>query len=103
MAPIFNEFEDERALAEEVQSRISQGTSRTTIMSYRTRMIGPNASRTKPRPVRLMNPKGPSPRGITKGDELRAILHDFGFSKQESSDLEEKLDRGRILLVDTGN
>gem|GEM_PF-6955778 len=66
MAPIFNEFEDERALAEEVQSRISQGTSRTTIMSYRTRMIGPNASRTKPRPVRLMNSKGPSRRGITK-------------------------------------
>jgi len=31
MAPTFNEFEDERALAEEVQSRISQGTSKDNL------------------------------------------------------------------------
>lgn len=104
MAPTFNEFEDERALAEEVQSRISQGTSKDNlyVLSHdddRTERVADKTEASVPDELE----GSIAAQYNKKGDELRAILHDFGFSKQESSDLEEKLDRGRILLVDTGN
>lgn len=34
-----------------------------------------------------------------KGEELRAIFEEFGFSSEEAGDLEEKLDHGKILLL----
>lgn len=34
-----------------------------------------------------------------KGDELRAIFEEFDFSSDEASDLVEKLDHGKILLL----
>jgi hypothetical protein len=36
-----------------------------------------------------------------KGDELRAKLQEVGFSEQEASRYEEKLDEGRILMLVT--
>src|SRR5699024_4550929 len=36
-----------------------------------------------------------------KGDELRNQLEEIGFSKDEASNLEEKLDHGKVLLITT--
>lgn len=38
-----------------------------------------------------------------KGDELRAQFKEFGFSQDEANELEEKLDHGSILLINTSN
>ncbi|MBR2759061.1 MAG: general stress protein [Exiguobacterium sp.] len=34
-----------------------------------------------------------------KGDELRADFQEFGFTKEESERLAEKLDQGKVLVV----
>ena len=38
---------------------------------------------------------------LIQGDELRNKLQEIGFSENEASELEEKLDHGKILLVIT--
>ena len=34
-----------------------------------------------------------------KGDELRARLNEIGFDENTSSDLEDKLDEGKVLVI----
>ncbi|MEC2310449.1 YflT domain-containing protein [Bacillus atrophaeus] len=38
-----------------------------------------------------------------KGDELRNKIHEIGFSEQEASQFEERLDEGKVLLFVTDN
>jgi len=101
MKPTLLEFDDDQKLAEDVKSRIAQGASPDNlyVLSHdddRTERVAETAGADVPDELE----GSIAARYNKKGDELRTILDDFGFSQQEASDLEEKLDHGKVLLID---
>ncbi len=108
MKPIVKEFQDDTKLTEEVQKQIENGISKDDlyVISHdddRTKRVADNAD---------ANTVGAGEQGFgtslknvfrKKGDELRAKFNELGFSQDESSELEEKLDHGKILLLIADN
>lgn len=107
MKPFVKEFEDENTLMEEViaQSRNGVAKEHIYVISHdddRTDRVAENTG---------ANTVGIKEEGLltavgnafkTKGDELRTHFKELGFSQFEANELEEKLDRGKILLIITG-
>ncbi|GAA0608785.1 general stress protein [Virgibacillus siamensis] len=106
MKPTVKEFQDDTALMKEVKSQAGKGVSKDNmyVMSHdddRTDRVAGNVD---------ANKVGIQEEGLDtavnnifrkKGDELRTKFNELGFSKDEASELEEKLDHGEILLVIT--
>lgn len=103
MKPIVNEFKDDVELKKEIDRLAEKGVSKNNlnIMSHdddRTERVADSISAGK------LGEGFSTEQGNTfnkKGDELRAQLKELGFSQNEASDLEEKLDHGTILLINT--
>lgn len=104
MKPIIKEFQDDKILMEEVKIQSQKGISKDNlyVISHdhdRTERVAENTG---------ANTVGIHEEGLatyvsnifkSKGDELRTKLQELGFSQQEANIYEEKLDRGKILLV----
>ncbi|GIO23600.1 general stress protein [Oceanobacillus sp. J11TS1] len=104
MKPIVKEFHDDQALIEEVKLQSQKGISKDNlyVMSHdddRTDRVAKNVD---------ANTVGVKEEGLgtvvnnifrKKGDELRAKFKELGFSQAEASELEERLDHGKILLL----
>lgn len=102
------EFQDDMNLIEEVNVQSSKGVSRDDmyVVSHdddRTNRIADKVN---------VNEIGVKEEGLKvaienifnkKGDELRNKFQEIGFSEKEASELEEKLDHGKILLVIKNN
>lgn len=104
MKPIYQEFQDDMMLVDEVKQLINQGVSQENLY-----VISHDDDRTSRIANKIdVNEIGIEEEGIKaavknifqkKGDELRAKFVEVGFSKEEASVLEEKLDHGKILLL----
>ena len=108
MKPIVKEFYDDQALMEEVKLQSQKGISKDNlyVMSHdedRTDRVAKNVD---------ANKVGVKEEGLgtavnnifrKKGDELRAKFEELGFSQAEASELEERLDHGKILLLIDNN
>lgn len=104
MTPIVKEFQDDMALVEEVKIQNSMGVSKDNLY-----VISHDDDRTK----RIANKVNANEIGVKeeglklavenmfnkKGDELRNKFEEIGFSENEASMLEEKLDHGKIFLI----
>lgn len=105
MKPAVTEFKDDVELKEEVKRLSQEGVSQNHlyVMSHdddRTDRVTDNI------PAVDAGEELSTANGNVfnkKGDELRAQLKELGFSKEEASEYEEKLDHGTILLIDTSN
>jgi len=105
MKPEVKEFKDDVELKKEIDKLVGQNTSKRNIyvMSHdddRTDRVADSIS------------AGKLGEGFTtedgnvfnkKGDELRGQLKELGFNQDEADELEEKLDHGSILLINTSN
>ncbi|MUV36771.1 General stress protein 17M [Lentibacillus sp. JNUCC-1] len=106
MKPSVKEFKDDTKLKEEVKSLAEKGVSKDTlyVLSHdddRTDRVADSVDANK---VGLSEQELSTYVGNIfrkKGDELRAKFQELGFPEQEAGDLEEKLDHGTILLVNT--
>lgn len=108
MKPIYKEYQDDLELVEEVKLQISKGVSKDNLY-----VISHDDDRTKRIADKVdANEIGIEEEGLKeafqnifrkKGDELRTKFNEIGFSKNEASELEEKLDHGKILLILTHN
>ncbi len=100
MKPAVKEFQDDTALMDEVKRQAAAGISKDDLYVIahdddRTDRVAGNVNANEPDDlIKLVGT-----RYDKKGDELRAILEEFGFSSNESDDLEEKLDHGKVLLL----
>lgn len=108
MKPVVKEFQDDVALMQEVKLQSQKGISKDNlyVISHdddRTDRVAGNVD---------ANKVGVSEEGLEtavgnlfrkKGDELRAKFKELGFSQEEASELEEKLDHGKILLLIANN
>lgn len=108
MKPIVKEFQDDQELIDEVKAQSKKGVSKDDlyVISHdddRTDRVAKQANG---------NEVGIKEEGLKvaignlfhkKGDELRAKLHEIGFSAKEADELEEQLDHGKILLIITNN
>lgn len=97
------EFTDDTSLITEIQELVSSGIPRENlyVLSHddnRTNRVAENAN---------ANQIGIEEEGLAtavgnifrrKGDELREKLKQFGYTQEESAELENKLDAGKILL-----
>lgn len=106
MKPAVKEFKDDTELMKEVKSLSEKGVSKDHlyVMSHddeRTARVASNADASE---------VGANEEGLgtavgnifrKKGDELRTKFKELGFSQQEADNLEEKLDHGTILLMNT--
>lgn len=100
MKPAVKEFQDDTELMGEVNRQAAAGIAKDDlfVISHdddRTHRVAGSVNANEPDD--LSNPVGT--RYDKKGDELRAIFEEFGFTSNESDDLEEKLDHGKILLL----
>lgn len=106
MKPIVKEFQDDLELVDEVQLLYDRGVSKDNlyVISHdddRTKRIADKGN---------VNEIGVKEQGLKiaienmfnkKVDELRNKLEEISFSEQEANMLEEKLDHGKILLINT--
>lgn len=106
MKPAVIEFKDDAALMKEVKSLSEKGVSKDHlyVMSHdedRTNRVAENVDASE---------VGISEEGLStavgnifrkKGDELRTKFQELGFNQQEADNLEEKLDHGTVLLLNT--
>lgn len=106
MKPFVKEFADEKVLMEEVIAQSRKGIAKENlyVISHdedRTERVAENTG---------ANTVGIQEEGLltavgnvfkTQGDELRSKFKELGFSQLEANELEEKLDRGKILLIIT--
>lgn len=104
MKPIVKQFQDDKALMQEVKTQADNGVKKENlyVMSHdddRTDRVAGNVD---------ANEVGMSEESFRtavgnifrkKGDELRAKFQDLGFDQSEADELEEKLDHGNILLL----
>lgn len=104
MKPIVKEFQDDTLLMQEVKIQANNGVSKENlyVISHdddRTdRVAGKvNANEVGVNEEGLGNAVGNIFR--KKGDELRTKFQELGFDKSEASELEEKLDHGKTLLM----
>lgn len=106
MKPVVKEFKDDVELKEEVKSLAAKGVSKDNlyVMSHdedRTDRVADSVDASK---VGLDEQElSTAVKNVfrKKGDELRAKFKELGFTQQEADNLEEKLDHGTILLVNT--
>lgn len=106
MKPEVKEFQDDMDLIEEVKTQANKGVSKENMY-----VVSHDDDRTKRLADKVnANEIGIKEEGLKvamenifnkKGDELRNKLQEIGFSENEASELEEKLDHGKILLVIT--
>lgn len=104
MKPEVKEFQDDTNLIEEVNVQASKGVSKDDMY-----VVSHDDDRTKRIADKVnANEIGVKEEGLKvalenifnkKGDELRNKFQEIGFSENEASELEEKLDHGKILLV----
>lgn len=106
MKPIVKEFQDDLELVDEVQLLYDRGVSKDNlyVISHdddRTKRISDKGN---------VNEISIKEQGLKiaienmfnkKVDELRNELEEISFSEQEANMLEEKLDHGKILLINT--
>jgi len=106
LKPEVKEFQDDMDLIEEVKTQANKGVSKENMY-----VVSHDDDRTKRLADKVnANEIGIKEEGLKvamenifnkKGDELRNKLQEIGFSENEASELEEKLDHGKILLVIT--
>lgn len=106
MKPIVKEFQDDMELVQEVEAQAINGVSKDNLY-----VISHDDDRTKRIADKVnANEIGVKEEGLKvaienmfrkKGDELRAKFQEIGFSSNEASELEEKLDHGKVLLIIT--
>lgn len=104
MKPTVHEFQDDQALISEVETLASRGISKDNLY-----VISHDDDRTNRIAEKVnANEIGVKETGLKvamenmfnkKGDELRAKFEEIGFSADEASALEEKLDHGKVLLI----
>ena len=104
MKPIVKEFQDDMELVEEVKLQANKGISKDHLY-----VISHDDDRTKRVAEKVnANEIGIQEEGLKvamenmfnkKGNELRNKFEEIGFNAQEASELEEKLDHGKILLI----
>lgn len=104
MKPIVKEFQDDQALIAEVEAQAIKGISKDDLY-----VISHDDNRTDRVADKVnANEVGLKEEGLKvaienlfhkKGDALRAKFKELGFSAPEASELEEKLDHGKILLL----
>ncbi|ASK62267.1 general stress protein [Virgibacillus phasianinus] len=104
MKPAVKEFQDDKALMEEVKTQTQKGISKDNlyVISHdddRTDRVAGNvdASEIGAKEEGLGTAVGNIFR--KKGDELRTKFKELGFPQEEANELEEKLDHGKILLL----
>lgn len=99
MKPAVKEFQDDTALMDEVKRQAAAGIAKDDlfVISHDDDRTDRAGSVNANEPDDLSNLVGT--RYDKKGDELRAIFEEFGFTSNKSDDLEEKLDHGKILLL----
>jgi len=103
MKPIVQEFTDDIQLKKEIERLDEAGKSKDKlyVMSHdddRTDRVADSVDAGK------LGEDLTTDQGnvfTKKGDELRAQFKELGFSQEEANELEEKLDHGTILLIDT--
>lgn len=103
MKPTVKEFKDDVELKKEIDKLSDEGKNKDNlyVMSHdddRTDRISDSISAGK------LGEGFTTEKGnvfTKKGDELRAQFKELGLSQEEANKLEEKLDHGTILLVDT--
>jgi hypothetical protein len=100
MKPTVQEFQDDTKLKEEVKAQIHAGVKKENlyVISHdddRSDRVAGSVGANEPDDLGELVGKKYS----KKGDELRAVFQEFGFSTGEASELEEKLDHGKILLL----
>ena len=106
MKPVVKEFKDDVSLKEEVKSLAAKGVSKENlyVMSHdddRTDRVADSVDASKVGIEEQSLETSVKNVFRKKGDELRAKFEELGFNKQEAEALEEKLDHGTILLVNT--
>lgn len=102
MKPTIKEFKDDVELKKEIDDLAGKGKSKDKlyVMSHdddRTERVADSINAGK------LGEGFATEKGnvfTKKGDELRAQFKELGFSQDEASELEEKLDHGTILLID---
>lgn len=104
MKPIVQEFQDDQSVITEVENLAGKGISKDNLY-----VITHDDDRTKRIADKVnANEIGMEETGLKvamenmfnkKGDELRAKFEEIGFSANEASELEEKLDHGKVLLI----
>ncbi|MFZ3577206.1 general stress protein [Virgibacillus sp. DJP39] len=106
MKPIVKEFQDDTQLMDEVNMLSERGVSTRDLY-----VVSHDSDRTDRVADKVdANKVGMKEEGITesvgnmfrkKGDELRVKFKELGFPQDEANELEEKLDHGKILLINT--
>lgn len=104
MKPIVKEFQDDTLLMQEVKIQANNGVSKENLY-----VISHDDDRTDRVASKVnANEVGVDEQGLgkavgnifrKKGDELRNKFQELGFDQSEASELEEKLDHGKILLM----
>lgn len=100
MTPAVKEFQDDAELMAEVRRQASNGISKHDlyVISHdddRTERVADAVDANEPDDLNELV----GTRYTKKGEELRAIFEEFDFSSDEASNLEDKLDHGKILLL----
>lgn len=100
MKPVVKEFQDDVKLMKEVQRQAANGVSKDNlyVVSHdddRTDRVAGKVEANEPDELGELV----GARYNKKGDELRKIFQEFGFTSDEAGDLEEKLDHGTIFLL----
>lgn len=108
MKPVVKEYQDDTQLMEEVKNLSAQGVAKEDLY-----VVSHDSDRTDRVADKVdANTVGLKEEGLTeavgnvfrkKGDELRVKFQEIGFSEDEASELEEKLDHGKILLINTSS
>jgi len=103
MEPIVQEFTDDVQLKKEIERLADAGKDKDKlfVMSHdddRTDRVADSVNAGK-----LGEGFGTEKGNVftKKGDELRAQFKELGFDQEVANELEEKLDHGTILLIDT--
>ncbi|ASN04412.1 general stress protein [Virgibacillus necropolis] len=104
MKPVVKEFQDDTQLMSEVKILSAQGVEKDDLY-----VISHDSDRTDRVADKVeANKVGINEEGIgnavgnifrKKGDELRVKFEELGFTQDEANELEEKLDHGKILLI----
>lgn len=108
MKPETKEFTDDVEVIEEIKRQVANGVSKDDlyVMSHDDDRTDRVADKVDANTVGVSEEGfGTAAKNVfrKKGDELRAKFQELGFSETEASNLEEKLDHGKILLIKTEN
>lgn len=108
MKPVVREYTNDQKLMQDVKELQQLGVAKEDVyvLSHdddRTERLADNTD---------VNTIGAKETGFTnavgnmfnkKGDELRNKIHEIGFSEEEASQFEKRLDEGKVLLFVTDN